>query len=255
MTLLPLPENYMDSLLELHHAAQLPAAVSGLIEAREDYSHTTLALEDGCLVSQPLPDGRRVGVHIQSLQLRVGTMAAPSSTLDLKGRTKAEGLTWLRAELGDGIALLPHDLPARADRPFEPSGGGVLEAWLTLGTSVLTEAVSAFGGSPLRLWPHHFDMATLVGLDEEASEESRSINIGLSFGDGSYGEPYWYVTPWPKPSDDLPSLSAGHWHSEGFVAAVLPASEHPGEDVDGEARAFLRSADFACRTLLGASLP
>ncbi|MFT5352950.1 MAG: hypothetical protein ACI9KE_000147 [Polyangiales bacterium] len=252
MTLLPLRQNYMNSQLELHYAAQLPGAASALIEPRDDYSHTTLALKQGCLVSQSLPDGRRVGVHIESLQLRVGSMDAPSSTLELKGRTKEEALAWLGSELGEGVAFLGHDLPPRVDQPFEPGGGDALEAWIALGTSVLAEAVGAFEGSPLRLWPHHFDMATLVSLDEEASEDARSINIGLSLGDGSYGEPYWYVTPWPKPSDELPPMRAGHWHTDGFVAAVLPASEHPGDDVDGEAREFLRSAVAACRMLLTA---
>ncbi|MFK8003601.1 MAG: hypothetical protein AB8H86_28825 [Polyangiales bacterium] len=255
MMMLPIPNKYMDSRLELHHAAQLPAAASALMEAQEDYSHTTLAFEDGCLVSQLLPDARRVGIHVQSLQQRLGRMADPSSTLDLHGRTKSEALSWLRSELGDEVSLLTHDLPERADKVFEPGGGEVVEAWLALGTSVLSEAACAFGGSTLRLWPHHFDMATLVDLDEEASEESRSINIGLSLGDGSYGEPYWYVTPWPKPRGELPTLSQGHWHREGFVAAVLPASEHAGDDVEGEARAFVRSATLACRGLLGASLP
>lgn len=254
MTLLPIPNNYMDSLLELHHAAQLPAAASALIAAQEDYSHTTLAVEDGCLVSQPLPGARRVGIHVQTLQMRLGTMAAPSQTLELRGRSKSDGLAWLRSELGDEVSLLAHDLPPRADKAFE-AGAEVAEAWLALGTSVLTEAAGAFGGSPVRLWPHHFDMATLVSLDEEATEESRSINIGLSLGDGSYGEPYWYVTPWPKPSGELPVLASGRWHSEGFVAAVLPASEHGGDDVEGEARAFVRSAVEACRSLLHASLP
>lgn len=252
MTLLPIPNTYMDSLLELHHAAQLPAAASALMKPKADYSHTTLAFEDGCLVSQPVSDARRVGIHIQSLQLRLGTMAAPTQTLDLPGRTKSDALTWLRSELGDEVSLLTHELPARADKAFE-AGAESAEAWFSLGTSLLTEAASVFGGSPVRLWPHHFDMATLVSLDEESSEEARSINIGLSLGDGSYAEPYWYVTPWPTPGE-LPALSEGRWHSEGFVAAVLPASEHGG-DVEGEARAFIRSAVEACLTLLGESLP
>ena len=54
----------------------------------------------------------------------------------------------------------------------------------------------------MRTWPHHYDSATLILLDPaETGEDARSINVGMSPGDGSYAEPYWYVTPWPPPPE------------------------------------------------------
>ena len=55
--------------------------------------------------------------------------------------------------------------------------------------------------SPVRCWPHHFDLATLIELPPGASAVSATIGVGLSPGDGSYEEPYFYVTPWPYPAN------------------------------------------------------
>jgi len=81
--------------------------------------------------------------------------------------------------------------------------------------------------SPVRCWPHHFDMAALISLDAGDPEHARSVNGGFSPGDGSYDEPYFYVSPWPYPDTGrLPPLPGpGHWHMEGFLAAVAPASQ------------------------------
>src|ERR1041384_8847530 len=51
--------------------------------------------------------------------------------------------------------------------------------------------------SPVRCWPHHFDMATLISLDEAKGEKGRSVNAGFSPGDEHYEEPYYYVSPYP----------------------------------------------------------
>jgi hypothetical protein len=79
----------------------------------------------------------------------------------------------------------------------------------------------------VRGWPHHFDLAALHVLDPEKDpEEARSVGAGLSPGDESYAEPYFYVSPWPAPEPAaLPALPGGaHWHTDGFTSAVLSSS-------------------------------
>lgn len=81
------------------------------------------------------------------------------------------------------------------------------------------------GASPIYTWPHHFDMATLITLSGQG-ESAHTIGVGFSPGDGGFGQPYWYVTPWPYPSQTaLPSLSVGSWHTEGWIGAILRADE------------------------------
>src|SRR4029079_17809264 len=115
------------------------------------------------------------------------------------------------------------------------------------------------GASPVRCWPHHFDLATLLQLDGPAAGESgRSIGAGFSPGDGERQEPYLYVTPWPYPAEPaLPTLAGGgSWHREGWLGAGLPASRIVGAGSTGAQRrqveSFLDSAVAACRVLLAA---
>jgi hypothetical protein len=98
----------------------------------------------------------------------------------------------------------------------------------------------------------------LITLDgSSGSEEARSIGVGFCTGDGSYDQPYFYVTPWPYPdTENLPPLAAGaHWHREGWTGAVLTA-EHvisvPTDEQEHTIRQALERSVTACRELLGA---
>ena len=84
--------------------------------------------------------------------------------------------------------------------------------------------------------------------------------MGLSPGDSSYGEPYFYVTPWPYPDSPAPPpLPAGAaWHRTGWFGAVLTATAI-FRDVGGTpparaqmVREFLDVASRASAALFGA---
>jgi hypothetical protein len=101
-------------------------------------------------------------------------------------------------------------------------------------------------GSPVRCWPHHFDIATQIGSAD------RSIGVGMSPGDGSYPQPYFYVSPSPYPDvSTLSPLGSGSWHTQGWVGAVLTGEEilpktdqqRFVEDFMQEAISKLRGAD------------
>ena len=77
-------------------------------------------------------------------------------------------------------------------------------------------------------WPHHFDIATLITIEENPGpEKSKTIGVGLSPGDESYNEPYFYISPWPYPvnKNNLPKLNHGFWHTQGWFGEVLTSSE------------------------------
>ena len=76
----------------------------------------------------------------------------------------------------------------------------------------------------MQIWPHHFDVATLITLHPEANTQNvRTLGVGMSPGDATYEEPYFYVTPWPYPEvSELPDLDGGgRWHVEGWTGSVL----------------------------------
>jgi hypothetical protein len=102
--------------------------------------------------------------------------------------------------------------------------------------------------TPIRTWPHHFDMATIL----PGSGEGSSIGFGLSPGDGSYAEPYWYITPSPfnleVKARELPE--PWQWHTEGWNGIVLTASRLLSNPGYHPASPWLRDTILVCLKIL-----
>ena len=99
----------------------------------------------------------------------------------------------------------------------EPIDGADADAarWLAdlfaLGDAALRALIAdAPEAEPIRLWPEHFDIATVIGR----------ATYGVSPGDAEHAEPYLYVGPWDP-------VSGPEWNAAGFTGAELAA---PGLD-------------------------
>jgi hypothetical protein len=233
--------------LEAHHAVQwLARAARAFVPPQPDDSHTNLGWNDALdgFVTHPFKGDLRLGLRITHLTL-VLTGASAQKSFALDGRTDADARHWLGERLGahslDARALdakAPYEIPARAR-----AGGaaydvaGLADALTELAACFavahrslgrVRDQLSARGLalSPVRTWPHHFDMASLTLLAGGSGEHACSVNAGFSPGDEHYEEPYFYVSPHPYPdAAKLPPLPAiGHWHMCGFTAAIAPAS-------------------------------
>jgi hypothetical protein len=176
----------------------------------------------------------------------------------LAGRTRAQGLAWLEQQLGAGPIVPPsHELPAHAvadGAPFEAPPTGHLQElahWYADAAALLADFVAAHeGAGPVYCWPHHLDIATLVQV-----AQGKTVGVGLSPGDGSHDEPYFYLTPWPYPPgpEGLPALQDGHWHTRDWFGAVLLGSEVvaiPHQHQAARLDRFLRVAFQGCREAL-----
>ncbi len=259
----PAPRDLANARVELHHAAQIAMSVADARLPHEDDDRQSSFHVDaslGGLVARSV-DGRAAGLRFEDLSLVVvGPSAETIDAFALSGRRLSDGLAWMAKSFGTELRLRDYDMP---DHPVATgaafSGEGDTERkaarveltrWFVAADRWLEEVRRREpSASDVLVWPHHFDVATLITLRSDRTETS-TIGVGLSPGDDSYDEPYLYVTPWPYPDPStLPPLPGlGRWHVEDFVAAVLPASELlVGRDVDGAARDFLGAAIAACR--------
>lgn len=263
--------------LQLHWAVQLVSAVgTTLLPPAPDDSHTNLEW----LAERDLFGGRltpyaprcRAALRPHDLMLCVLDEHGEGIAMRcLDGLTLSQGMVWLEQEIA---AFTERPLPAPLKRrdlvlPDHPAGHGAplslsdaaafaeLGRWYANGDRVLRAlAAHTANASAVRCWPHHFDIATLVNVDAgKGCEHGRTIGIGMSPGDTSYAEPYWYVTPWPPPENPpQPALdSGGEWHIADWFGAVLTGSKliaaGPAETQMPRVTAFLRSAVVACATL------
>ena len=191
-----------------------------------------------------------IGLRVPDLTLT----ASGGERFALVGNTLAQAMAWAdqRFEAGKPIHARDYDMPESPIKRGErfighPAQLAELARWYDLGLDALAKATaSATRATSIRIWPHHFDMGAIIYLD--ATGDHRQIGVGLSPGDGSYAEPYFYVTPYPIANDasfaDLPS---GVWRRDGWTGAVLRGSEIVG---GADPHAFLRAAVAAARSVI-----
>jgi hypothetical protein len=217
---------------QCHHAVQINTRLArGFTQEQADDSHTSLSwnASAGALIGQPA-GGFRLGIRIADLTLVLyGAEGGEPSSFALDGRTLDDAMTWLEGRLVEA-GLDPSPLRKPLHFTLEPhalqEGGTFRQKGIETELAELAkwygDAALCLGkvSSPVRCWPHHFDLATQVTV------EKGSIGAGMSPGDASYAQPYFYLSPWPYPAaEELPPLELGHWHTAGWVGAVLTADE------------------------------
>ncbi|MBZ0266855.1 hypothetical protein K8I85_01750 [bacterium] len=271
------PTELVEARIALHWAAQLAAVVGNhLVPARPDDSHSNLEwlADHGALAGEWTPSGVRLRSALRVSDLTQLVLDESGTELDsfaLRDHTLAQGLDRMNGAVARALgragasplALREYDgMPSHA----VASAGGTfdiparhlaeLARWYASADGKLRALASGRSdASPVRCWPHHFDIATLLTL-EGSGEAAKTIGVGMAPGDGSYAEPYWYVNAWPFPAGAaLPELDGhGRWHTAGWNGAVLTGSElvAAGDGAAQAARldAFLASAIAASEGIL-----
>ncbi len=275
-------DDLIDARRTLHWAmAAASAPGKQLIPARPDASEQSLVWDGE---RSAFRQGSIAGVHEtfrSALVLDPPALAVFDKAGDalashpLAGQTLDEVYAWLAVEvetrierpLEKPLERPAPDQPEETEMPdaavahgetfrFDHDGPTELARWFAFGAALFEEvrAGDRQAGEVL-LWPHHFDLATLITLEGEG-ESAKTVGVGLSPGDAGRPLPYFYVNAWPTPKDpELPSLpSGGFWNTEGWFGAVLDAEQiqalETAEQQTAAARNFLTVAIDACRVLV-----
>lgn len=256
-----------------HCAAQhLTKAARANLTAQPDDSHSNLGWDSDrrAFLSQPI-EGKSVGLSFAPLRLFMLDGNQETSSLLLDGKTDLETGHWLDERLAEmslnkaSDIALPYELPAgvaaveRYPNVIDDEGLSALAAWFDAASATLTNFAAANadtrpGPSPVRCWPHHFDIATYVSFETGDPETARGVGVGLSPGDEGYDEPYLYINPWPHlDANALPdAVSPGHWHMQGYVGLIATASElSTQENIALAITEFVGSAFAATRKAQG----
>jgi len=263
------PQRLREARLQAHQALQwLARAARAYVPPQHDDGHTNLGWDRalGGFVTHPMMDGVRLSLRLSDLTLALHAPEAAVLPFSLEGRPDADARRWLGEQLAKrGLDANALDAPAPYEMPTHPlsqsatyAAAGLkdalaeLAAWfgnaaLSLGVVHDRLVARKLAASPLRCWPHHFDLATLTTL--AARDPTGYVGAGLSPGDDYYDEPYFYVSVYPKPDPTtLPSLPPlGHWHLRDFTGAVatahsIAAARNPQAETDDFLQAAVASA-------------
>ncbi len=246
-TLAPVPKTDLDDAKgQLHWSVQIVAAFGNtILDPQPDDSQSNLGWIDdlNALVGHSSSKGLSVGLRPTDLTLLF--LTSPNtihSELELSGQTLQQAFEWMTATYSKVSGAIPSSPFSLRDyvMPSHPVGNNKafrigpaaafleFQHWYANAHHVIQSITGQWEtASLIRCWPHYFDIATLVSLPlPQDSGSTGTIGCGMSPGDASYAEPYFYVTIWPYPAKEtLPDLTVGKWHTEGFVAAVLTASD------------------------------
>ena len=283
-------EAFTEAWRQAHYAAQAVAEVGkSWGEPREDDAHSALLFdpEDETWCS-PAAD-RHGGVRAR-LDLGAGVITidrdepGEGAWIDPTGRTLETLRHWVRStaeRLTDAPAdqdaqpapgLPEHELGEGGRFWFDDAGAlSQLETLYTFAADLLARTAEAVHARTadgedelmIRLWPLHFDGATLAVLSRVAGGNMiKTIGGGLTPPDETEGSGYFYVSAWRKDgeSSEAPTLSPmphGRWEMRGggSAMAVLPISEiaqlDDASDQSERIAAFVAAAFNTCEEMLG----
>ena len=263
--------------VEAHYALQLLASFAqNFVPEKDDDSHRSMRWEAGEATFWTETSGHgalNVGLRLSDFTLLVRQSQTPMAQMPLFGERLADARAWIQTVVR-GAGVLPVELswPEYAlvprsggwQRRLAPDAGALLDlvAWFENGLLVLERMTGDVQeASPIRCWPHHFDMASLLTFRCQDVDQATYIGMGLSPGDAPEGLPYFYVNGWPPPAPDrLPPLEPpARWRTEGWVGAVLSAEDvtRRGEGKEGLAtvEAFFQRAGDAMKGALSDRMP
>ena len=248
-----------DTWRRLHHAVQAVAeAGKSWADERDDDSHSALVwvpdhskLPDqffaGELVHGELSDaGARVLLRPWDLRLFVIDAAgAPLAELNAEERTIGDLIAWVRGTLTERVGEPKQDARPAPDLPSHPVENGapfgepnqlamaeVIRFYANADAMLQKIATLIDATDEPKVWPHHFDIATLATIDTDSDGGmTKTIGIGLTPPDDTSDAGYWYVSPWSKDGGS----SEGGW-------PVLPHGAWKPRD-DALPLAILRVAD------------
>lgn len=230
---------------QIHQAVQLPAIAGRCLNPKDPGDNfAALIWNKNMLTNHRLGESKcHIALDISAFKLVIiNEKKEFVNTLHLNSKTYDDAFKWLADELSqlgfDSNKLnknLPYQIPEYSTAkgtPFKHPNSKAfteLQNYFANAASILENISNKEKNtSPVRCWPHHFDIATLITVEENPNpEKSKTIGVGLSPGDESYNEPYFYISPWPYPDnkEKLPKLNRGHWHKQGWFGGVLTATE------------------------------
>jgi hypothetical protein len=190
------PRALIDARLQFHWATQVAAAVGKqLLPRQPDFSEQSLewlaeprGLAQGVVASAtPFRSAIRLGrPALMLLDAGGGTLRE----MPLDGRTLDEAYAWMASEV-EALLERPLDQPLERPEglPDHPVASGA--TFSLAGSAAPPEIERYYAGadrllralrdanpeaSPVRCWPHHFDLATLLRLDPDADPEEGAID-------------------------------------------------------------------------------
>lgn len=218
-------------IIQLHQAAQyLAAAGISFVKAEDDDSHTNLDWDSSShkLLTHPfLPSNFQLSLNFDTLALEWLKNGLVQSIISLESNTHAEILIWINFQVENTDIVgkykykfhynLPYDDLSNSNVfKFDHNKVKIISNYLDTAQLKLIEFLKKHQlKSPIRIWPHHFDLGIYTEINKE---HNLFLGAGYAIPDSWINDFYYYATGWqsnrPISDADFSTLSEGIWHQK-----------------------------------------
>lgn len=225
---------------QLHLASQyLAAAGISFVEKAADDSHTNLGWNQNHsrLETHLFDSGVQLAVNLESVQLEIIKQGEKIAQINLEGAAHSDVLKWISGEIHKiGIETKYHyqfhyELPYTEINEgdvfsFDKSDLNEISARLSIAQEAFQDFLNDNNlESPIRVWPHHFDLGIYVSIKNDGS---LFMGAGLAIPDSLVDDLYYYASGYKNGSaivtKDFSGLSNGDWRSD-WNGATLASSQ------------------------------
>jgi hypothetical protein len=246
----------------LHQAAQVIGRIQAtLLPPRKNAAHLTLLPQPFGLSTQTLPDGSRFDLAFD--EAMVYHMPAANEREEATFRLYDHTQVSLLKAIQDYLGLTEIKNPASIihETPLDAKFAMIYPAYREVQYAAFTGIArfrARLGGmfSQVAIFPHHFDISTLIfhPSNTEMDESKKHINVGFApFTEGQYERPYLYAyaSPVTYPADFQPPAlpKPAIWNAQGWQGAVIN-----WKDIAGSYDPSLQIEEY-CMTFYEALLP
>ena len=224
---------------QLHIAAQyLAAANISFLEPKTDDSHTNLGWDktNSRLTSHQFgPKNNQLGLKFDSGKLEWLENGALKDDIDLEKYTHYDLINWIKSHVEKSNLRTPFEYSFHYELPYQKikdndtfklNSADIDTVITRLDTGQTTfENVLANHTlkSPIRIWPHHFDLGIYVQLDGNGK---LFMGGGLAIPDTLVDDMYFYASGWKNGqavvTGNFSELENGEWRSD-WNGATLPS--------------------------------
>lgn len=252
---MPLPDlpNWMANIVPIHRAASILGFVNSVVMPhRADFHHLPLQVYHDGVSTRRLPKGGLVALNMRKADIEILTSDGQTNAFLLQEHSQqslleavlgalapTEMAEWLAdANTGSYTATLKakrSDKAAQVDAlsnterlAFDAQVIGDYATVLFTVWTALARFRARFGGpmSPAVVWPHHFDLSTLVFHPENnqaMDEHGPHLNFGFAPYSATVAQPYLYAYAYPYPeSYTVPDLPKGaRWQTQDYTGVFI----------------------------------
>ena len=220
---------------ELHQAAQyLAAAGISFIEKKPDDSHTNVGwnIVDNSMVTHVFGNQNQLSINLSTVKIEWLNNGSVSNEVPLNSKSHGEIIQWIADQakannIGKSFTYLFHyALPyqeIKNDFRFSLNAKSLM-----LIAKELTKAQKAFEqflegqklASPIRIWPHHFDL----GIYTKLKSENTFMGAGLAIPDSLVDDFYFYASGYKNgeaiATKSFEKMTNGDWRKDWNGATI-----------------------------------